>query len=217
MIDTSHRLGRLLADAAAGRFPPADFTVEVIGEPPGRSNAVVAFSAHSVVAGGLDPAEVLARLAPGDPGAPMSAAFLAWLGARLRTEPGALDLVMVADHLDPADAPIQVSPAPDADAHDRVQRARRYRSEVSIHTDPARRGIVILGRGLAGRLEVGVEIAEEHRGRGLGAALARAARTLVAPTEPLFAQVTPGNVASVRAFLAAGYRPICSEVLFLRT
>ena len=29
------------------------------------------------------------------------------------------------------------------------------------------------------------------------------------------AQVSPGNVASLRAFLAAGYRPIGSEVLFL--
>jgi hypothetical protein len=32
----------------------------------------------------------------------------------------------------------------------------------------------------------------------------------------LFAQVSPGNTASVRAFLAAGYQPICSEVLFLK-
>jgi len=33
----------------------------------------------------------------------------------------------------------------------------------------------------------------------------------------LFAQVSPGNVASMRAFLAAGYRPLCAEVLFLRS
>ena len=46
--------------------------------------------------------------------------------------------------------------------------------------------------------------------------MAAAAVTLVPEGEPLFAQVSPGNVASVRAFLAAGYRPICSEVLFLR-
>jgi hypothetical protein len=34
--------------------------------------------------------------------------------------------------------------------------------------------------------------------------------------EPLFAQVAPGNAASLRAFLAAGYRPVGAEVLFLR-
>jgi len=74
----------------------------------------------------------------------------------------------------------------------------------------------MLGRGLAGRWEVAVEVAPEHRGQGLGRALARAAPALVPSGEPLFAQVSPGNVASVRAFLAAGYRPICSEVLFLK-
>ena len=31
--------------------------------------------------------------------------------------------------------------------------------------------------------------------------------------QPLFAQVTPSNVASVRVLLAAGYAPIASEVL----
>jgi RimJ/RimL family protein N-acetyltransferase len=73
-----------------------------------------------------------------------------------------------------------------------------------------------VGRGLCERVEVGIEVEPAHRGRGLGRQLAAAALALVPPEEPLFAQVTPGNTASVRAFLAAGYRPICSEVLFLR-
>jgi len=34
--------------------------------------------------------------------------------------------------------------------------------------------------------------------------------------EPLFAQVAPGNAASLRAFLAAGFVPIGAEVLFPR-
>jgi hypothetical protein len=216
MIDRSHRLGAMLADAAKGRFPAADFEVEVVGSPPGRSDVVVAFSAHSVVAAPLDPSEVLGRLEAGDPGAPVSAPFLAWLGERLRTTPGMLDLVVVADRLDDGEVPLQLRRDTSDEAHARVDRARLYRTDVEVHTDAEERGIVILGRGLAGRLEVGVEVGEAHRGRGLGAALARAARTLVGDDEPLFAQVTPGNVASVRAFLAAGYRPICSEVLFLR-
>jgi hypothetical protein len=31
---------------------------------------------------------------------------------------------------------------------------------------------------------------------------------------PLWAQVAPANTASLRAFLAAGYRPVGAEVLF---
>ena len=74
-----------------------------------------------------------------------------------------------------------------------------------------------VGAGLAGRLEVSVDVAPGARGRGVGTALAIAATSLVPSGEPLYAHVSPGNVASVRAFLRAGYRPICSEVLFLRT
>ncbi|NUR85978.1 MAG: GNAT family N-acetyltransferase, partial [Nonomuraea sp.] len=33
---------------------------------------------------------------------------------------------------------------------------------------------------------------------------------------PLWAQVAPGNAASVRAFLAAGYVPIGAEALLVR-
>lgn len=217
MIDRTHRLGALLADAARQHFPPADLGVEVVGSPPGKADVVVAFSAHSVVAVPIDPSEVSERLRPGDPGAPMSAPFLAWLAKRLGTTAGMLDLVVVADRLDLADAPLQLQRAVSGASHGRVERARTYRSDIEVYADRDERGIVILGRGLAGRLEVGIEVDEAHRGAGIGAALARAARTLVGPDEPLFAQVTPGNVASVRAFLAAGYRPICSEVLFVRT
>jgi L-amino acid N-acyltransferase YncA len=60
-----------------------------------------------------------------------------------------------------------------------------------------------------------VELDEARRGRGLGRALAAAARHLVPGGAPLWAQITPGNAASVRAFLAAGYQPVGAEVLFL--
>jgi L-amino acid N-acyltransferase YncA len=71
--------------------------------------------------------------------------------------------------------------------------------------------VVVTGRGVGGRLEVSVEVDEEARHRGLGRALVTAARHL-AP-EPLWAQVAPGNARSLRAFLAAGYRPVGSELL----
>jgi len=209
-------LGRFLYGAARGRFPPADLAVEILGPPAGRADAVVAFSGHNLVAAAVDPDEVRAHLPNGDPGAPMSPAFLTWLGTRLGSEPGVLDVVLVAAADEASDAPPLV-PRDDADAHDRVQRALRYRSEVEVYSDREQTGVVILGRGLAGRLEVSIEVDRERRGGGIGSALARSALSFAPQGEHLFAQVSPGNVASLRAFLRAGYRPVCSEVLFLRS
>ncbi|HEX2141695.1 MAG TPA: GNAT family N-acetyltransferase [Candidatus Limnocylindria bacterium] len=212
--DRRHPLRRLLNDAAEGRFPPADFSVEVLSSPPGRSDAVVAFSAHNVIAASLQADEVHARLTDDDPATPMSAPFLAWLGRRLDASPGALDMVMVAPR---SPEPGQrLSLATDTAGHARVERAQRYRSDVQVYRSDDGHGLVILGRGLADRWEVSIEVEPASRGRGLGRELAVAAASLVPAGEPLFAQVSPGNVASVRAFLAAGYHPICSEVLFLR-
>ncbi|NEC76087.1 GNAT family N-acetyltransferase, partial [Streptomyces rochei] len=45
--------------------------------------------------------------------------------------------------------------------------------------------------------------------------LVAAARRL-AGGEPVWAQVAAGNARSLRAFQAAGYRPVGSEALFLR-
>jgi len=57
------------------------------------------------------------------------------------------------------------------------------------------------------------EVAPAARDRGLGRRLAASAGRFV-DGEPLFAQVSPGNAASMRACLAAGYTPIGAEVLF---
>ena len=72
---------------------------------------------------------------------------------------------------------------------------------------------MLLGRGMAGRWEVAVEVDPGRRGQGLGRELAVAARHLVPGDAPLWAQISPGNAASVRAFLAAGYQPVGSEAL----
>jgi GNAT superfamily N-acetyltransferase len=209
----THRLAELLADAARGRFPPADGTIEVVSSPPGRSDAVVAFTGHSVVACDLPAEEVLALVAGDDPfGAPMRAEFLHRLGERLGAEPGMLDAVLSA-HAARRDCRLRVDPV-DADEHARVARSLRYREDVSVYR--ADGGLLTLGRGLAGRLEVSIEVEPTSRARGLGRALAEAALGLAALGEPVFAQVSPGNAASLRTFLAAGYRPIGSEVLLLR-
>lgn len=213
-------LRAILLEAANDHFPPADFAVDVL-EPAAdaRADAVISFSGHSLVVARVDEAKVRRQLPSDDPGAPLSAPFLAWLGKQLKCEPGVVDVVLVAHPGWISPKALRLEPATGAavDRHDRVRRARRYRSDVTVHTDAEHRGIVIVGRGLAGRLEVSIEVAPEHRGRGLGADLARAALALAPAGEPLFAQVSPGNVASLRAFLGAGYRPIGSEVLFPRS
>lgn len=215
-MTAQHRLARLLMDAAHGVFPAADGSVEVVPSPPGRSDAVVAFSAHSVIAAGLERDEVLARLDPQDFGAPMSAEFLSWLAGRLTTRAGVLDLVMVAPPPEDDDELPKLIARDDLVEHPRLARSRKYRTDLRCYSDTEDRALIVVGRGLAERWEFGLEIRPEHRGRGLGRALIRAARSLVPGDDTLFAQVSPGNTASVRAFLAAGYQPICSEVVFLK-
>ncbi|HEX2883906.1 MAG TPA: GNAT family N-acetyltransferase [Candidatus Limnocylindria bacterium] len=213
MAPLHHPLRAALEEAARGRFPPADGALLVLPSPPGRSDAVVAFTAHHVVAAPVPEVAVRERLSGEDLGAPMGARFLAWLADRIGSEPGSLDVVLAApgtgmsgDVLRPAGRV----------AHDRVARAERYRDDVRVLTDAERRGVVIMGLGLAGRLELSIELEAGARDRGLGRRLIEAARGLVTPDEVVFAQVAPGNAASLRAFLAAGFRPIGAEVLFPR-
>jgi GNAT superfamily N-acetyltransferase len=213
-----HRLVKLLREAGRGRFPPPDLAVEVLGPAPGPSDAVVAFSGHNVVAAEIDPDELRAHLPGDDPGGPLSAPFLTWLGLQLGTPPGSMDVVLVADGtgvVDP-DRPLHPIDEPPDWAAARIERARAHRAAVRAFADADEHGIVIMGRGLAERREVSIEVDPRRQGRGIGTALARAARGLVQEGKPLFAQVAPGNAASLRAFLRAGYRPIGAEVLFLR-
>ena len=75
--------------------------------------------------------------------------------------------------------------------------------------------MLLVGRGLCGRWEVGYEVAPEQRGNGLGRRLVPATARARARDEPLWAQVAPGNVASMRSTLAAGFVPVAAEMLFV--
>jgi hypothetical protein len=96
--------------------------------------------------------------------------------------------------------------------HPRVARARRWRREVRVFEGES--GLVVIGRGLAGRLELSVEVAQSERDRGRARALAAGALRVAAPTEPVFAQVAAANAASLRALQPAGFSAIGAEVLF---
>ncbi len=211
----AHPLVGVLRKAADGSLPPPDGEVDVVPGPPGTCDAIVGFTAHLVVAAGVPEADLRSRLPGDDFGAWMHPSFLMWLGDRLGSRPGSHDLVLAATGT-PPEPDLELQHTPTAAGHPRVQRASRHRTDVRVFTDPDGLGVLVLGRGLAERWEFAFEVEPAGRNRGLGRRLALAARGCVPEGEPLFAQVAPGNAASVRSVLAAGFRPIGSEVLFPR-
>jgi GNAT superfamily N-acetyltransferase len=211
----THPLLGVLLDAARGRPPAPDGAVEVLPGLPGPVDAVLAFTAHHLVVADVDPELVAERLPDGDLAAPVSPAFLAWLGGRLGSRPGSLDVVLAAEGLG-GEPPLELRRVADRGGHQRVVEALRHRSDLEVWSDPERAGMLLLGRGLAGRRELAFEVEPGRRDRGLGRRLVAAARHLVPPGEPLFAQVAAGNAASLRALEAAGFRPLGAEVLFDR-
>jgi len=210
-----HPLTKILSAAADGTLPPPDGEVDVVPAPPGPVDAIVSFTAHLVVAAGVGANEVRRRLPDGDTGSWMHPSFLVWLGDELGSSPGSNDLVLAATGT-PPDQDLELRVAPSAYSHPRVEYASRHRTDVRVYTDPDALGVLVIGRGLAERWEFAFEVEPAGRNRGLGRRLALAARGCVPQGEPLFAQVAPGNAASVRSVLAAGFRPIGSEVLFPR-
>ena len=197
--------------AADGRPPPADGLVEVYASPPGKAAAVVAFPAHFYVIAPVESGWVRAQLPPGDYSAPLGARFLVALADRIGAHIGASDAVLAA-RANGHGTGLELREV-DGSAHPRVHRAHRHRDDVRAWQTSDGTGLVVLGRGLAGRWEVAYEVEPAARGRGLGRALAAAALGMLPRGTPVFAQVSPGNSHSLRATLAAGYQPIGGEVL----
>jgi len=141
----------------------------------------------------------------------MSARFLVSLGDRINRQPGGLDVVLAARGLAGELELVEVSGAD----HPRAVRAHRYRSGVRVFEAAAGAAVVVVGHGLALRREVAVEVDPAARNSGLGAAALLEARRLIPEDDVLYAQVAPGNAASLRSFLRAGFEPLGCEVLFL--
>jgi RimJ/RimL family protein N-acetyltransferase len=214
-----HPLALLLDEAAHGRFPEPDGSVRVLPQLTGRLDALVSFTGTFALAGAVTQAEVDARVPRGDFSVPMSAAFVRWVEGQLGARAATHDAVLVA-----------ISPGGSAtvsvggvelfeiaeSAHPRVQRALRYRRDVRAYETAAGDAVVVLGRGITGRWEIAFEVDDAARGSGLGRALAEAGVRLLPEGTPVWAQVAPGNAASLRAVLGAGFRPVGAEILFVR-
>ncbi|WP_030056674.1 GNAT family N-acetyltransferase [Streptomyces novaecaesareae] len=207
-------LAEILTDAAGGLFPPPDGSVTVVPQTSPRDAGVVSFAAHAVVFTDEDPDWVRRTLAadPGDPlSAPLCPPFLSAFADRTGRVVNNIDLLSVAGRL-PGGPPLPLAEVEDR-AHPRVVRALRYREDVRVFTTDG--ATLVLGRGVAGRWECAIEVDPQAAGRGLGRALATAARHLLPGGESVWAQQAPGNAPSVRAFQAAGYRPVGAEVLLV--
>jgi hypothetical protein len=201
-----HPLRAVLDAAAGGRFPPSDGAVEVLPPDPAGFRAVVALSGHAYVLADVDPEELAGQGADGYGGAsrPDVLIWLAGAGGHV----GSVDVVLVTEAGPGPTLPRRT----DLSDHPRVLRAATHRRDVEVYADDA--GLVVLGTGLAGRRELSVELFDATaRGRGHGRRLIRAGLAGLEPGTRCWAQVAPGNAASLRAFMACGFRPIGSEVL----
>ncbi|WP_030316128.1 GNAT family N-acetyltransferase [Streptomyces sp. NRRL B-3229] len=202
----------ILDAAARGAFPPADGGTTIVPQACHRDAGVLSFTAHSVVFTDEDPEWVRATLRglDCDPlAATMNPRFLTALLDRTGRRSETIDAILVADPL-PGEPPLVLKEIEDAN-HPRIAYARGRRDDIRAWT--ADGGVLVTGRGIGGRLEVSVEVDEAVRQRGLGRVLVSAARHLVG--EPVWAQVSPGNARSLRAFQAAGYRPVGAEAVLL--
>ncbi|MER5435272.1 GNAT family N-acetyltransferase [Streptomyces sp. NPDC002588] len=200
----------ILDAAARGVFPPPDGRTTVVPQASPRDAGVLSFTAHSVVFTDEDPEWVREALRGVDCDAlcaTMNPVFLAAFMARTGRAAETIDAMLVGSPL-PGGPPLPLREIADED-HPRVAYARRRRDEVRVWA--ADGGMLVTGRGIAGRLEVSVEVDEGRRQAGLGRRLVTAARHLA--EEPVWAQVAPGNARSMRAFQAAGYVPVGGEML----
>lgn len=207
-----HRLRELSEAAARGSFPPPEWGLEVVDPPARLVGAVAAFTGHHVVAATVERRDVVDALDPADVAAPFNPAFLAWLGRTVGGRVGHVDVVLARLGTGMGDE--WLSPLPDRPAGERAERAGRLRSEVGYYAPPGGGALLTLGRGLAGRWEISMEVEAEHaRGAGLGRKLVDAGVARVPAGEAVFATVAPGNARSLRCVLNAGFAAIGAECL----
>jgi hypothetical protein len=207
MSTAMHPLHAALVAAADGQFPPIDGRVAVHSPEPDGLHVVHEFTGHAIVLTTHAAADLVARGADGFGGVTQPD-VIRWL-AGPDGAVGSHDVLLVARGSTTSSMPL--AKRSDLDDHPRVQRARHYRSDLGVFGDE--RGLVTLGHGLVGRLEISVELTSvAHRG-GAGRELIRAGLALVPEGDLVWAQIAPGNAASLRAFLACGFVPIGAETL----
>jgi hypothetical protein len=218
-MDQAHPLAGLISDAAEGRFPAVDGGWRRV--PPWRPGleAIVAFTGHAVLAVARDiPDRRLTSLGVNGFGGahdPRLITALAGPGGWIDS----LDMVMAGRGSGQAGQPPRLVDRPDLATQPRAAFAARIRDQPRPLGYPGRdrAALAVLSRGIAGLTELGFELEPARRGSGGGAQLVRDALSAVPSGQLVLAAVAPGNAASVRALLAAGFVPLASIQLFRRT
>ncbi len=209
-----HRLTELFDRLSRDIFPPRDDGIEVVGPPPGVAEVVMAFTNHNVIATSLEEGAVRTQLDPEDLKGPLRPAFLNWMREQLDARPTSVDIVLYAKGRGVgSDA---VEPRDDLYDHARVIRASRYRTDIELYGDPVSSSVLVMGKGVADRREIAVEVPASQRKASTGRRLVQAALDVTPRGVPVFAQVASGNAASLRAFYNSGFRPLGAEALFTR-
>jgi RimJ/RimL family protein N-acetyltransferase len=107
---------------------------------------------------------------------------------------------------------------PDLTSHARAKFAVEIRDDTRVlgYRDKTQSSLAIIGRGIGGLTELSFEIDQWRRGASGGIELILDALTAVPTGQLVVAGAAPGNAASVRALLSAGFVPLGSFQLFRR-
>jgi hypothetical protein len=217
-VVTIHPLAELIGRCADGAFPQPDGGWHRVRPWRPGVEAVLAFTGHAVLAvgddvsdrrldglgvdgiGGAHHPRVLVDLAGPD----------GWIDS--------LDALLVRRAGPRSDAgadPEPLVPRPDLADHSRAHWARAVRDEVSVwgYPDRSRSSVATLSSGIGGLTELSVELEADERGRHRGRDFVAAAVAAAHRGDLVAAAVAPGNAASLRAFLAAGFAVIGSVQL----
>jgi hypothetical protein len=202
---TSRTLAEVLTGAVDGRFPAADGSVVVV--PPWQDGveAVVSFTGHAVVATTLPLEAVLAAGADAFGGATLPKLLTLMAGEDGEVE--CLDVLLGAHGTGGGHLTRSVA----LEDHPRAAHARHWRTNVRAYGDD--HGLLVVADGVAGLPQLSYEVPPHHRDRGNGRTLLRTGLSLIPRGSPVLTAAAPGNAASLRAILAAGFEPLGSVQL----
>lgn len=213
----SHPLAELIESAARGHFLPVDGGWHRVEPWREGLEAIVSFTGHAILAlhADITDEQLIALGADGFGGAHDPRLIAALVGADGWVD--SLDVLLAGWGTGSPGLPPRLVDRPDLATHPRTQFAAEVRDDLRIlgYADPGRSAVVVLSQGLAGLRELSFETELEHRGGG-GAALVRDALRTVPAGDLVIAAAAPGNAASLRSLLSAGFVALGSLQLFRR-